>query len=84
MRHQIIVQASACLITEASWLHQRKNQPLNPPKWSATELAAILTEFSAHRNVPIFNLEITQEGTVSPTSVEMIRNAAQLAIPPTP
>lgn len=78
------LQASACLITEASWLHHRKNQPLNPPKWSDTELAAILTEFSAHRNVPIFNLEITQEGTVSPASVEMIRNAAQLATPPIP
>jgi hypothetical protein len=70
------LQASACLIMESDWLHRPKDTPLNPPKWSAEQLAPLLKDFVARKNVPIFNLEVSQEGRVSPLSLDVLRQAS--------
>lgn len=75
------LQACATLITEQDWVHTRKNTDIGPPKWSAPQLAALLNEFIARRNVPIFNLEIYQEGALSPNSVELFRQVASQLTP---
>jgi len=72
------LQACATLITEGDWVHDRKDTEIGNPQWSAEQLAAVLSEFAKFRNVPIFNLEIYQEGTVSPTSVEVFKQARRL------
>lgn len=69
------LQASACLITESAWVHSRKDSEIRPPKWNAAQMARILKEFGIYKNVPIFNVEIYQEGKVSPATVEMFRQA---------
>ena len=38
-------------------------------------MASLLKGFISRRNVPIFNLEIYQEGTLSPATVEMFEQA---------
>jgi len=40
--------------------------------------ATVLSDFAKFRNVPIFNPEIHQEATVSPTSVEVFKQARRL------
>jgi len=70
------LQACATLITEHDWVHARKDTEIGPPKWNAPQLAALLREFISRKNVPIFNLEIYQEGALSPKSVELFRQAA--------
>lgn len=75
------LQACATLITEQDWVHNRKDTDIGPPKWDASQLAALLKEFISRKNVPIFNLEIYQQGTLSPLSVEVFRQAASL-LPP--
>jgi hypothetical protein len=70
------LQACATLITEQDWIHARKDTDIGPPKWNGPQLAALLKEFIARKNVPIFNLEIYQEGLLSPNSVELFRQAA--------
>jgi hypothetical protein len=70
------LQASACLITERDWGHFGLNTPLSEPKWSADQLAALLEGFIACRNVPLFNLEITQDGHLSAKSISLFRQAA--------
>jgi hypothetical protein len=69
------LQACATLITEGDWVHSRKNTDIGPPRWSGPQMAALLKEFIARKNVPIFNLEIYQEGALSPASVEMFKQA---------
>lgn len=69
------LQSSACLITETDWVHLHRDTPIPSPKWNPEQLATLLGEFAAHRNVPIFNLAIYQDGTVSPESVELFRAA---------
>lgn len=75
------LQACATLITEQDWVHARKDSDTGAPKWNAPQLAALLKEFISRKNVPIFNLEIYQEGALSPKSVELFRQAA-IQLPP--
>ena len=46
--------------------------------WTPEELAARIRSFMEHRNVPIFNLEITQDGQLSPQALDTFRAAATL------
>jgi len=69
------LQACATLITENDWVHSRKNTDIGPPRWNAAQLAEMLKAFVARKNVPIFNLEIYQEGALSPASVENFKQA---------
>ena len=70
------LQASACLIAETDWGHFRRDTPLPAPKWNVEQLSALLKNFVACRNVPIFNLEITQEGLVSPRTLELFEQVS--------
>jgi hypothetical protein len=70
------LQGSACLILERDWLHRRAGEPVHPPKWSAAELTPLLRGFVERRSVPIFNLEISQEGEVGAASIALLREAA--------
>lgn len=72
------LQACATLITERDWGHWQRDSEIAMPRKSAAETAAILKAFAARRNVPIFNLEIYQDGTCSPASIEMFRDAGKL------
>ncbi|MCX6358827.1 MAG: alpha-L-fucosidase [Armatimonadetes bacterium] len=69
------LQACATLIAEGDWVHSRQDAPVGPPRWTAGGLVELLGRFEAHRNVPIFNLEITQEGAFSPETVALFRQA---------
>jgi hypothetical protein len=71
------LQACATLITEGDWVHSQKNTDIGQPRWSAQQMAVLLKDFIARKNVPIFNLEIYQEGAVSPASVAMFKHARE-------
>ncbi len=68
--------ASACLISDSNWVHTSPNTPPSAPKWNADQLTELLNGFIAHKNVPIFNLEITQDGRLSPESLAVFKAAA--------
>ncbi|MFM2242027.1 MAG: hypothetical protein RLZ97_882, partial [Verrucomicrobiota bacterium] len=68
--------ASACLISDSNWVHTSPNTPPSAPRWNAEQLGDLLKQFRAHRNVPIFNLEITQDGQLSPESLAVFKTAA--------
>jgi hypothetical protein len=72
------LQASACLIAERDWGHFTRNDPLPAPKWTTSQVAALLKDFQACRNVPIFNLEITQDGNVSARTIGLLEQARRI------
>jgi hypothetical protein len=76
------LQASACLIVERDWVHARRDTPLAGPRWNPTQLAGLIHGFIAHNNVPVFNLEITQDGRLSPESLALFQTAVA-SLPPT-
>jgi hypothetical protein len=67
--------ASACLIADANWVHTAPNTPPSAPKWNVDQLTDLINGFIAHKNVPIFNLEITQDGQLSPQSITLFQEA---------
>lgn len=74
------LQSSACLIAEGDWVHSRKDTETGPPKWTAPQMAELLGRFRSYHNVPIFNVEIYQEGTVAPATVAMFQEARRLPV----
>jgi len=69
------LQAAATLVTEGDWGHFARDREIGQPRWTAPKLSDLLRRFMDHRNVPIFNLEIYQDGTVSPPTIELFRQA---------
>lgn len=69
------LQACATLITEGDWGHFQQDRPIGKARWSAVQLAEKIAKFSVRRNVPIFDLEIYQDGTVSPETIALFRAA---------
>ena len=73
------LQGSACFTLDGTdWVHGAKNQEIRPTRFKPERLAAMLTKFIERKNVPLLNLEIYQEGTVSPATVEVFRQARAL------
>lgn len=69
------LQGSACLTFDGDWVHAGANHEIRKPKLTPERLADFLGKCMTRGNVPIFNLEIYQDGTVSPGSVEIFEEA---------
>ena len=72
------LQGSACLIAGGTWVHTRRDAEPAGVAGTPEALAARIRAFMEHRNVPIFNLEITQDGVISPQAIDTFRAAAAL------
>ncbi len=70
------LQASACVIADSTWVHTSRNTPPSGPRWNADQLTGLIKGFIAYKNVPIFNLEITQDGQLSAESIAVFKQAA--------
>lgn len=78
------LQASSALVMEGGWLHTKRDTQIGAPRYTIEKAADLMRRFSALENILIFNLEIYQEGTMSPASVEVLRAARDLAFPAAP
>ena len=77
------LQACATLLFDEEWIHNMPNTPIAPPRWNVSQLTEKLAQFAAHRNVPIFNCGVYQDGRFSPQSLETLHGASRtLANPP--
>jgi hypothetical protein len=80
------LQAAATLLAEHPpsgesadpWVHRWPDTEIGSPRWGPRDLADLLHCFSAHRNVPIFNLGIYQDGRVSDRTLEVFARAVEL------
>lgn len=74
------MQACATLISEGDWVHDKRDTTIGAPRWNIAQLAELLRRYAALKNVPIFNCEIYQEGTISPQTVETFAAAGAQAL----
>jgi hypothetical protein len=77
------LQASSALVMEGGWLHTKRDTDIGSPRHNVEKAADLMRRFAALENILIFNLEIYQEGTMSPASVEVLRAAREMAFPGT-
>jgi hypothetical protein len=67
------LQSCSTLVFESDWIYMRGGQPIAGWQFSVENMRQMIQDFKAYHNVLIFNFEITQEGTISPESVEMFK-----------
>ena len=67
------LQSCSTLVFESDWIYMRGGQPISGWQFSVESIRQMIQDFKAYHNVLIFNFEITQEGTISPESVEMLK-----------
>jgi hypothetical protein len=72
------LQACSTLVTEGDWLHGAQDSEIAPPRWTARELAVLLRRFADVGRVPMFNLEIYQDGSMSAETIRRFREAKAL------
>lgn len=72
------LQASAALVMEGDWLHTKRDTEISKPRYTAEQTADLLKRYSALGNVLMLNLEIYQDGTLSPMTVQMLNEAQRL------
>jgi hypothetical protein len=75
------LQACATLIVDGDWGHWKKDSEIGKPNKTAADMARYLNAFISHKSVPIFDLEIYQDGTCSPASIELFKQARELLGP---
>jgi len=67
--------ACATNVVEADWVHDKKDTEIGPPRWSLEKLRQYFSESVAHRNVQMMNLEIYQDGSFSPGTIQLFAQA---------
>jgi hypothetical protein len=67
------LQSCSTLVFESDWIYMRRGQPISGCQFSVENIRQMIQDFKAYHNVLIFNFEITQEGTISPESVERFK-----------
>jgi len=72
------LQACATIVAERDWVHIHKNQPIGPLRWSSPQLATLLRDYRNRKIVPIFNLEIYQDGTLSTGTLDIFHEATSM------
>jgi len=69
------LQSCSTLVFESDWIYMRRGQPISGWQFSVENIRQMIQDFKAYNNVLIFNFEITQEGLISPESVERFKKA---------
>ena len=70
--------AVSTIITEKYWDHSRPDEPISAARWNSDEIAALISEFRRHVCVPIFNLEIYQDGRMSDDTLSRFEDAQRI------
>ncbi len=71
------LQSCSTLVFESDWIYMRRGQPISGWQFSVENIRQMIQDFKAYHNILIFNFEITQEGTISPESVERLKKAVK-------
>lgn len=67
------LQSCSTLVFESDWIYMRRGKPISGWQFSVENIRQMIQDFKAYHNILIFNFEISQEGTISPESVEMFK-----------
>ena len=70
------LQGSAVLVTESKWVYTQARAQIDNPRWTTEQLVNMIEKFAEYKNVPIFNIEITQEGKISPKTLALFERTA--------
>ena len=67
------LQGQITTIVNGDWGHFTMNTQIGPPKMSTNVMIAKLKDAISRKNVPTFDVEIYQDGTISPQTLDMFK-----------
>ena len=75
------LQGHITTVLEADWGHFQTDTPIGPLRFSPETMLAKIRDCIARKNVPSFDLEIYQDGSVAPEAVEMFKTVRAALVP---
>jgi hypothetical protein len=76
------LQATITLTNEGGdWGHVTKDAPIPPPRYTDAQMIQYIRQAMARKEVPVINLEVFQDGSASPQTIEEFK-AIKAAIKP--
>ena len=71
------LQAHGCFILEKEWGHIKKDTPIPAPRYDLERLSAMIKRAQQGRYPLSINLEMYEDGSVSPESMELLKQLKQ-------
>lgn len=71
------LQGHITTFLEGNWGHFKRDTPIGPPRYTADVMVAKLKDAINRKNVPTFDIEIYQDGTISPQTFELFQSIKQ-------
>ncbi|MBX2922600.1 MAG: hypothetical protein KF746_10450 [Chitinophagaceae bacterium] len=76
------LKATFCgLLEPGDWTHTEPNQVIPPPLLSSDSLANIVKEARLRKNLPVMNVQIYQDGTISPETLTLLKHVKESLVP---
>jgi len=76
------LQGQITTIINGDWGHFKVNTPISPPRYSPDTMIARIPDAISRRNVPTFDVEVYQDGRISPETLTLFKEIRR-AIKPT-
>jgi len=67
------LQAEITVLINGDWGHFKMNEPIGPPRLSSDELVSRLKDAISRKEVPLLDVEVYQDGTTSPETVQLFQ-----------
>lgn len=65
------LQGQITAIVNGEWGHFKTDAPIDPPQYSADVMIKKIEDSMMRRNVPLLDVEVYQDGTISPETLQM-------------
>ena len=67
------LQGQITTIVNGDWGHFKMDTPIDPPHDSTVDMIQKIRDSMARRNVPLLDVEVYQDGTISPETLQMFK-----------
>jgi hypothetical protein len=67
------LQGQITAIVNGDWGHFKTDAPIDPPQYSADAMVEKIEDSMRRRNVPLLDVEVYQDGTISPETFQMFQ-----------
>ena len=67
------LQAEITVLINGDWGHFKLNQPIGPPRLSADAIVHVIKEALSRKEVPLLDVEVYQDGTISPETFQLFQ-----------
>ncbi len=74
---QLGLQGQITTIINGDWGHFKTDAPIDPPQYSADVMVEKIEDSMRRRNVPLLDVEVYQDGTISPETFQMFQTVSR-------